>query len=183
MFDPITAAVPSSATDDTPPAPDAMASTPSVITGLTLESLRAVYQAAGYRVEVLGDGDVTFLRSATNGLPFDIRPGNVQAGKPDEFVDFALVALFAVRGTVPFELLNTWNRTRRYGRLFLDRPVPEQEFLVFCCDVSVLGGVTPAQLRAQIEIGDGLMQQLVPWLREELAKIAPSVAPPRDAAV
>jgi hypothetical protein len=57
----------------------------------------------------------------------------------------------------------------------LDQPVPGQEFLVFCLDVSVAGGVTPRQLRSQIELWDGLVQQLIPWLREELSKIAPAI--------
>jgi hypothetical protein len=142
---------------------------------LTIETLRDLLQAAGYRVETLTDGQTTFLRSATNGLPFDIRPGNSFAGAPDRFADIAFVVLFAVQGNLPLDLINNWNRARRFGRLFLDTPVPNQTFLVFCQDVSVAGGVTPVHLRGQIEIWDGLLQQFVPWLREEIAKIAPAV--------
>ena len=92
------------------------------------------------------------------------------------------VALFAVRGAFPLDLLNKWNRTHRFGRLFLDKAGPEQEFLVLSLDMSVAGGVSPTYLRAQVEIWDSLVQQLVPWLREELSKITtPTIAPTSDA--
>jgi hypothetical protein len=155
-------------------APGAQAAA-EMVSSLTVDSLRDVFQSAGYRVETVRDGNVTFLRSATNGLGFDIRPGNRFPATPDRFADIAIVGLFAIRGTLPLDLLNRWNRTHRFGRLFLDTAAPGQEFLVFCVDVSVAGGVTPAQLRRQIEIWDGLVQQLVPWLREEIGKIAPTI--------
>lgn len=146
-----------------------------LVTDMNLEGLRDLVQGAGYRVETVKDGKVTFLRSATNGLAFDIRPGNSLAGATSRFADAALVAIFAIRGTLPLDLVNRWNRTRRFGRLFLDQPAPGQDFLVFCMDVSVAGGVTPEQLRNQIEIWDGLIQQLIPWLRDELGKITPTI--------
>lgn len=146
-----------------------------LVTDLNIEALRDLVQGIGYRVETVKDGKATFLRSATNGLPFDIRPGNSFAGGAGRFADVAFVALFAVRGTLPLDLVNSWNRSRRFGRLFLDQPVPGQEFLVFCMDVSVAGGVAPRQLRNQIELWDGLVQQLIPWLREELGKITPAI--------
>lgn len=146
-----------------------------VVTGITIEALRDFLQGAGYRVEIVRDGKVSFLRSATNGLAFDLRPGNPVPGMTARFADVAFVALFAVQGALPLDLLNRWNATRRFGRLFLDRPTPDQQFLVFCLDVSIIGGVTMNQLRGQLEIWDGLVQQLIPWLREEVSKIAPTV--------
>lgn len=147
----------------------------SLVTDMNLDTLRDLIQGAGYRVETVKDGNVTFLRSATNGLAYDIRPGNSFVGAPNRFADVAFVALFSVRGTLPLDLVNRWNRTRRFGRLFLDQPLPGQDFLVFCMDVSVAGGVSSQQLRNQIDLWDGLIQQLVPWLREELGKIAPTI--------
>lgn len=164
---------------DNSAAPDTRAQTDAVpdelVFGLTLEDLRAYIQNAGYRAEIVQEGSQEFLRSATNGLPFDIRPGNKFGPGSNRFADVAFVTLFAVRGTLPMELMNSWNRGRRFGRLFVDEPA--QTFLVFCMDVAVAGGVTRDQLRAQIEIWDGLVQQLVPWLREEIAKLTPSLDP------
>ncbi len=85
------------------------------------------------------------------------------------------MVLFAIQGAFPSDLLNQWNRTHRFGRLFIDRTMPDREFLVLSLDVSVVGGVTTAFLRHKLLIWDSLMRQLVPWLREELGKLAPTV--------
>jgi hypothetical protein len=142
----------------------------TVITTLTLDSLRETLQQAGYRVEQVTDpvANVPYLRSATGGLAFDIRPGNRIAGA-DAFVDAAFTAILQVQGELPLDLVNRWNATRRFARLQLSHP-----FLVFCLDVSVAGGVTPSHLRAHIEIWDRLVQELIAYLRDELPKLAPA---------
>lgn len=149
---------------------------------VTLENLRAVIQDSGYRAEIVTDGTISFLRSASNGLDFDLRPGNVLANAsgtvgegPQRFADFVFVVLFAVQGAFPVDVLNRWNQTHRFARLFLDKTNPEKEFLAMTLDVSVAGGVTRVYLRHQLAIWDSLVQQLVPWLREELGKIASTV--------
>ncbi|UTD29746.1 YbjN domain-containing protein [Bradyrhizobium sp. WD16] len=138
------------------------------ITKLTLDTLREGFQNAGYRVETLTDpvADLPYLRSATAGLGFDIRPGNRFVGEEQGFVDIALVAALQVQGELPLDVVNGWNATRRFGRLQLSRP-----FLVFCLDVSVAGGVAPSYLRAQVEIWDRLVQELIGYLRDELRKL------------
>jgi len=144
-----------------------------LITTLSIDSLRDALQTVGYRVESVVNERMTYLRSATGGMPFDIRPGNGVGTAPDQFVDVAFVALFAVRGTFSLEIVNEWNRSRRFGRLFVDRATQGQEVLVFALDVSVAGGVTPIHFRSQIEVWDSLVQQFVSWLRVEVSKIAP----------
>jgi hypothetical protein len=139
------------------------------IAKLTLDSLREVLQLAGYRVETMTDpvANLAFLRSATNGLAFDVRPGNRIAGDEQSFVDVALVAVLQVQGELPLDVVNRWNATRRFARLQLSQP-----FLALSLDFSVAGGVTKNHLRAQIEIWDHLIQQLIIYLREELASLA-----------
>jgi hypothetical protein len=140
----------------------------ALITVLTLEQLRDVMQLAGYRVETVTDPVVNsdYLRSATSGLAFDVRPGNRLAGNDGSFVDAALVAVLQVQGELPLDIVNRWNATRRFARLQLSAP-----FLVLTHDVSVAGGVGQNHLRAQVEIWDHLVQQLVGYLREELPKL------------
>lgn len=142
--------------------------TDATITKLTLDTLRESFQSAGYRVEALTDpvANIPYLRSATAGLAFDIRPGNQFAGEEQAFADVAFVAALQVQGELPLDLVNRWNATRRFGRLQLSHP-----FLVFCLDVSVAGGVAPNYLRGQIEIWDRLVQELIAYLREELRKL------------
>jgi hypothetical protein len=143
----------------------------TAITKLTLDSLREILQQAGYRVETLIDpvANSAYLRSATTGVAFDIRPGNRLASDDQNFVDVAFVAVLQVQGELPLELVNRWNATRRFARLQLSTP-----FLVLSLDVSLAGGVEPAHLRAKIEIWDHLVQQLIAYLREELPKLAPA---------
>lgn len=153
-----------------------------VITKLTLEGLRDSFQTAGYRIETQTDpvAGVPYLRSATAGLAFDIRPGNRFADDPEAFADVALVAPLQVQGELPLDIVNRWNASRRFGRLQLSPP-----FLVFCLDISVAGGIAPNHLRAQIEIWDRLVQELISYLRDELGKLGAArgaaAAPPLEA--
>jgi Putative bacterial sensory transduction regulator len=155
-----------------------------LILNLTLDSLREILQQAGYRVETVIDpvAVIPYLRSATGGLAFDIRPGNRLAGQDlaDQergFADVAFTAVLQVQGELPLDLVNRWNATRRFARLQLSQP-----FLVFCMDVSAAGGVTPVHLRAHIEIWDRLVQELIAYLRDELQKLsAQAQASPRVA--
>ena len=154
----------------------------TLIAKFTLDGLREILQQAGYRVETVTDpvANVPYLRSATAGLAFDIRPGSRLAGGAAEFADLAFVAVLQVQGDLSLELVNRWNATRRFARLQLSQP-----FLVFCLDATVAGGVSPNHLRAQIEIWDRLVQDLIAYLREELRKLgttsAANAAVPQDA--
>jgi hypothetical protein len=143
-----------------------MSDTPVV--KLTLDALRDVLQQVGYRVEEVTDpvANVPYLRSATGGLAFDVRPGNRLADADDSFVDVAFTAVLQIQGELPLDLVNRWNATRRFARLQLS-----QQFLVFSLDVSVAGGVMPNHLRAQIEIWDRLAQELIVYLRDELRQL------------
>jgi hypothetical protein len=151
----------------------------ATITKLTLDSLRDLFQLAGYRVETLTDpvANIPYLRSGTNGIAFDVRPGNRSGGEEQSFLDVALIAVLQVQGELPLELVNRWNATRRFARLQLSPP-----FLALSLDVSVAGGVTQNNLRAQIEIWDHLVQQLVSYLRDELADLSKTKTPNPPAA-
>lgn len=142
----------------------------TVITYLTLDSLRDILQQAGYRVETVTDpvASTTHLRSATNGLAFDARPGN-RTGDSENFIDVAFTAVLQVQGELPLDIVNRWNATRRFARLQLSQP-----FLVLTLDVSTAGGISSNHVRAQVEIWDHLIQQFIAYLREELSKLAPA---------
>lgn len=157
----------------THPALPETAMSEATITRLTLDSLRDVLQQAGYRVETVTDpvANIPYLRSATGGLPFDIRPGSRLADGDQSFADVALVAVFQVQGDLPLDVVNRWNATRRFARLQLSQP-----FLVFSMDLSVFGGVAPAYLRGQVETWDRLVQELIPYLRDELRKVTAATA-------
>jgi hypothetical protein len=164
-----------------------------LINTITLEKLCEIFQQAGYRVETVVDpiAVTPYLRSATSGLAFDIRPGNRLPGENQGFVDAAFTAVLQVQGELPLDVVNRWNATRRFARLQLS-----QTFLVLCMDVTLAGGVAPNHLRAHLEIWDRLVQEMIAYLREELRQLgtaksaaapapqgqAPAVEPARDPA-
>ena len=156
-----------------------------LIHSLNSKNLASLMQGAGYRVEPITDSlsGVSFLRSATSGLSFDIRMGNRMPGEAEAYADAVLVAIFNIVGEMPLAPVNAWNSTRRFGRLQIDASLPNQNFLVLCMDLAVGGGVTAQYLRNQIGIWDGLVQQLVPWLRDALARINAANVVKVDAAV
>jgi len=139
---------------------------------LTIETMREHLLANGFRAEIVADANagIQFVRSATSGLSFDIRMGNRLATEQLGFADAAFVAVFNILGDFPLDQVNAWNCTRRFGRLQIDTSNPGHKFLVLCMDVVVAGGISRQNFDAQIAIWDGLIQQLIPWLREEAAK-------------
>lgn len=147
----------------------------ATLPSISFDALRAALQAAGYRAEEVSDGNLRFLRSASNGLGFDVRPGNAFPGQSDQFSDIAFVAILGVQGTLPLDIVNKWNRTHRFSRLYVDKPQADAEFLVLSLDISLAGNVSPDYVRTQLQIWDTLIQQLIPWLREELGKLASSL--------
>nr|WP_246395343.1 YbjN domain-containing protein [Afipia massiliensis] len=130
--------------------------------------MREAFQDAGFRVEELNDpvANLPYLRSATGGMPFDVRPGNRSAIGTDRYVDVGLITVFQVQGELPLEIVNRWNATRRFGRVQISPP-----FLALHLDISVAGGVTHRFLRTQLELWDHLIQQLISYLRDELQKL------------
>lgn len=141
--------------------------TDTILASITLEALRDLMQASGYRVELVTDAapGLSLLRSSTAGFAFDVRPGNRLAADQNSLVDLTFGAWLNVEGELPLDLVNRWNALRRFGRLQL---VPG--LLALTMDVSLIGGVSANYLRAQVEIWDHLVQALVPYLREELQK-------------
>jgi len=137
-----------------------------MITTHSLANLREALQQVGFRVEQQTDpvARVEFLRSATGGVGFDVRPGSL--GIDGGFADVAFIAVLQVRGELPLGLVNNWNGTRRFARLQLG-----PQLLALSLDVSVAGGVSPLHLRSQIEIWDHLLQDLIAYLREELRRL------------
>ncbi|HVX78791.1 MAG TPA: YbjN domain-containing protein [Bradyrhizobium sp.] len=137
----------------------------AIFTKLTIDGLRDTLQQIGYRAESLTDpiANVTYLRSSTGGIGFDVRPGNSAADQSGAFSDVALLAILQVQGDLPLEIVNRWNVGRRFARLQFSKP-----YLVLNMDILVAGGTTLSNLRAQIEVWDRLLQDLIAYLREEL---------------
>jgi hypothetical protein len=148
----------------------------SMIRSLTPERLRELMQQAGYRAEIITGPDAPSLRSATGGLPFEIRFVNATPGDSTTYADIMFLAGLQVQGELSLDIVNRWNSTKRFARLHLS-----QNYLVLAMDVVVLGGVAPEHLGAQIELWDRLLQELLSYLRslatEQAAKNGAAAAP------
>jgi hypothetical protein len=147
----------------------------AMIESLSVTGVQELLQQIGYRVEVVADpGGAPFLRSATSGMPFEARLITRLPGDAEIYGDMVLMTALRIQGDLALDLVNQWNNTRRFGRLRVT-----QDMLVLEMEVPVFGGVAPAHVRAQVEIWDRLVQELLPFLRE-VSRAAPAGA---DAAV
>jgi hypothetical protein len=141
--------------------------------------LRELLQQCGYRAELMTDRpNVTYLRSATGGVPFEVQFVNRMPNDASAYADVSFVAVLGVQGEIPLALLNDWNNSRRFARL---RWV--QNLVVLDMDISALGGLTQAHLQAQIGIWDQLVQDMVPYLRNAFIRIAGAAGAPQGTAV
>jgi hypothetical protein len=154
--------------------------TDSLITAMTVDSFRDILQQAGYRAEkIAAPEEAPVLRSATGGLPFDVRFSNRIAGETAAFADLILLAGLRVDGDLSLSVVNDWNNTRRFARLRLF-----QGHLLLDMDINVLGGVSSAHLLLQLQIWDRLIQDLIVYLRENPQRLQAATAaerPPGEA--
>ena len=130
-----------------------------ILNSVSAEQLAEVLRSAGCRASISSRQGMIEIHSAVQGLGFLLRMGG---GDPAQgHVDFSWICPLAVRGTLARELIDSWNRNTRYGRLTL-----HDQFLVLSMDTLLAGGVAEAYLGAQFEVWTRLLQQLVLHLRQ-----------------
>ncbi len=151
-----------------------------LVHSLDVDVIRDLLQRAGYRAEIVTDTDgARLVRSSTGGLAFHVRLADALSGEPSTFAASNIFAALQVQGALPLSIINRWNASKRYARLYLAGDV-----LMLDMDISVLGGVTAAHLHALILLWDRLVQDLLGYLREAVAGLAAKeIAPPPAAAV
>jgi hypothetical protein len=141
----------------------------NLIRSFTAESIRELAQAAGFRAEIepasAGTGPV--IRSASSGLAFEIRLLNPLQIDAKNYADLTFTAGLQLQGPLALDIVNRWNASKRFSRLYITRG-----FLILAMDVVLQGGVPPEHLRAQIEIWDRLLQELLAYLRNAAKETA-----------
>ncbi len=131
------------------------------IHSLTVETARDLLQGAGFRAELVADSaTMPVLRSASNGVTFELRLFNPLREDKESFADAMFMAGLTFQGTVAPEFLNRWNSIKRFGRLYTT-----QGLLVLALDIFLQGGISPEHLRAQLDIWDRLIQELLTYAR------------------
>jgi Putative bacterial sensory transduction regulator len=145
-------------------APEGTIMSNEMITAITPAALAEHLKNAGYRATVAEQNGLVYLTSASQGVGFIVRFGNPADLQEGSFLDYSFSAALQLMGEPPAMLASTWNRTRRFARLSL-----QGQLLVMDMDITVAGGVTARNLRAQIELWDRLMQELLLYVRDGLA--------------
>ncbi|HEY3598836.1 MAG TPA: YbjN domain-containing protein [Paraburkholderia sp.] len=138
----------------------------ALIEAVSVEQLGDVFKAAGYRVTPAEQNGMVQLMSASQGVGFAVRFGNSGA-QADTFLDFTLSCALQVQGELPAEIVASWNRTKRFARLWV-----QGQFLVLEMDVVVAGGVSERNLRSLIELWDRLIREFLLHLRNRPAMAA-----------
>ncbi|MFJ1301622.1 YbjN domain-containing protein [Pseudomonadota bacterium AL_CKDN230030165-1A_HGKHYDSX7] len=132
----------------------------AIIHAIASPRLQTLLQEQGYRVTVSEQNGLSQLLSASQGIGFALRFGNPAQTK-GEFVDYTMSCALRVQGDLPAGLVDTWNTSKRFARLSV-----QGHFLVLEMDVILAGGVTENHLRANTELWDRLLQELVLFLRQ-----------------
>nr|WKF56244.1 hypothetical protein HUO10_000694 [Paraburkholderia busanensis] len=150
--------------EQTKAAADASASN-DLIEAVSIEQLADVLKAAGYRVTVAEQAGVVQLMSASQGIGFSVRFGNLAQGAVGQetvvrYLDYTLSCVLQVQGDYPQEWVASWNRTKRFARL-----ADHGQFIALEMDVIVGGGVSVRHLRSTVELWDRLIQELLMHLR------------------
>jgi hypothetical protein len=129
------------------------------------EQLGEIMQTAGYRTEHRTDTNGTpLIASATGGISFNVRLGNRAVAPVEGYIDFTYLTVIKIEGEFPLERINDWNRNKRFSRLH-----KVDDFIVLDMDIIVAGGVTQNHIRATMELWDRLLQEMMGWLRGDVA--------------
>jgi hypothetical protein len=147
------------------------------IEAVSVDQLADIFKSAGYRVTPAEQNGSVQLMSASQGVGFAVRFGNGSA-EAGTFLDFTLSCALQVQGELPAEIVASWNRTKRFARLWEQAP-----FLVLEMDVVVAGGVSERNLRSLIELWDRLIREFLLHLRNRPAMAAAEAAGGPDVTV
>lgn len=143
-------------------------------TSVSPEDLADVLRKTGYRAAVvepqaggqIGSPVGPQVQSAAQGLGFFIGFGNPLPAVDDalggsrRYVDFAFHCWLNIEGELRPDLVDSWNRNKRFARMFQQAPL-----LVLSMDVVVAGGVSEAFLIAHCELWDRVLQDFIAHLR------------------
>lgn len=129
----------------------------TIIESLHLNELAKLLQEAGYRTNESEHNGSKQLLSASQGIGFAARPGNVVG---EGMLDFTLSCALRIQGDLPAGLIPAWNRGKRFSRLS-----QHGDFLVLEMDVIAAGGVRRAHLLSNLEIWDHLLREFLLYLR------------------
>lgn len=140
--------------------------TPELIQTVNADSLTALLQDAGCRVNRSEQNSVVQLLSASQGVGYAVRFGN-RAAEEGEFLDFTFSCALRIQGELPEGIAERWNASRRFARLSV-----QGEFLLMEMDVLVADGVSHKHLLGNLVLWDRLLQEFIVYLRDYSRTVA-----------
>lgn len=136
-------------------------------TSITPEAIADALRKTGYRATVAEYQERPQVRSAAQGIGFFVAFGAVDPNSAGRYVDFAFQCWISIEGPLRADLIDGWNQTRRFARLFR-----QGSLLVLTMDVLVAGGVRDEHLGAYCELWDQVIRDFIRHLRQEPAAVA-----------
>ncbi len=143
----------------------------ALITAITPQQLTLILQQAGYRAHEVMNGQRVQIQSAAQGIGFAINFGNTATEQQLEFIDFSFNCTLSIEGQLRPDVIEGWNRSRRFARLS-----QQGQWLVLVMDVIVAGGVSAAWLQGQCELWDALLSEFIRHLQTPPASLAADIA-------
>ncbi|HSW12134.1 MAG TPA: YbjN domain-containing protein [Solimonas sp.] len=131
---------------------------------VTPADIADILRKAGYRATVVEHDKFPQVQSAAQGLGFFISFGNGVPGSAGTYVDFSYHCWISIQGELPEGLIETWNQSRRFARLFR-----QGQLLVLTMDVVVAGGVSEPYLAAQAELWDRVIHDFLHHVKRPAA--------------
>ncbi len=127
-------------------------------------------KSAGYRANLVEQGQVPQVQSAAQGLGFFVGFGNPAPSGARGYLDFSFQCWITIQGELAAGLIESWNQGKRFARMYR-----QEQLLVLTMDVLVAGGVTSAFLRAQVELWDHVIHDFIRHLKLTAAQRAQTV--------
>jgi hypothetical protein len=150
----------------TTPAP---VSLPALRETVSAEEVAQLLQDCGFRANISYQGPAPVISSAVQGVGFSVIFGSATA-LPGRFADFSFLCWINVQGDLPQHVVEHWNQSKRFGRLFAQHGRDGAgRSLVMMMDVLIAGGVSERHLRAQCELWDRMTRDLVLHLKQPAA--------------
>jgi hypothetical protein len=141
------------------------AATP-LISAVSPADIAAILRQAGYAASVVDYSDFSQVQSSAQGVGFCIGFGRKALGVERKYIEFSFHCWLNIRGDLPPLLIDDWNQGKRYARLFR-----QEQTLALTMDVLVAGGVSEAYLRAQCELWERLLRELIVHMRKRRRRL------------
>jgi hypothetical protein len=143
----------------------------ALISAVSPVDMAGILRQAGHPAAIVESGDFSRVQSSTRGIGFCVDFGG--AADPErKHGEFSFRCWLHIRGDLPPRTIEEWNQSKRYARLFR-----QEQNLAMAMDVLLSGGVSEAHLRAQCELWERLLRELIVHMRKRRHRLVNPGAP------